>query len=135
MLDIKWIRENKAEFNDLLSKRGIKVDIDEIIRLDEEKRQLTTLIQEFQQAKNKKSKKLASLKGRSSREFEDVKRDVEHINEKLIELSKLITQSDKLKNILDMIPNLPAKDVPYGVDESMNKFIRDFKKPVTKLKY
>ena len=58
MLDIKWIRENKAEFNDLLSKRGIKVDIDEIIRLDEEKRQLTTLIQEFQQAKNKKSTKI-----------------------------------------------------------------------------
>ena len=27
MLDIKWIRENKEEFNDLLLKRGIKVDM------------------------------------------------------------------------------------------------------------
>ena len=60
MLDIKWIRENKKEFNDLLSKRGIEVDTEEIIKLDEEKRQLITLVQEFQQAKNKKSKKLAS---------------------------------------------------------------------------
>ncbi len=64
MLDIKWIRENKKEFNDLLSKRGIEVDTEEIIKLDEEKRQLITLVQEFQQAKNKKSKKLASLKGK-----------------------------------------------------------------------
>ncbi len=132
MLDIKWIRENRTEFETSLSTRGVKVDIDSIIRLDEEKRQLTTLIQEFQQAKNKKSKQLASLKGRPSREFEDIKRDVEHINEKLITLSKLVAEGNKLKNLLDMLPNLPAKDVPYGVDESMNKFIRDFKKPIAK---
>ena len=132
MLDIKWIRENRTEFEDLLSQRGVKIDVDEIIKLDEEKRQLTTLIQEIQQAKNKKSKQLASLKDRPSREFESVKRDVEHINEKLLELGKLVTDGNTLKNLLDLIPNLPAKDVPYGVDESMNKFIRDFKKPVEK---
>ena len=132
MLDIKWIRENTQEFNSLLLKRGIKVNTEEIIRLDEEKRQLTTLIQEFQQAKNKKSKRLASLKGKASREFEDVKRDVEHINEKLAELGGLLSQEDKLSAILDGIPNLPAKDVPYGTDESMNKFIRDFGSPLEK---
>ena len=38
MLDIKWIRENKKEFSDLLSKRGVEVDTEEIIKLDEEKR-------------------------------------------------------------------------------------------------
>jgi seryl-tRNA synthetase len=130
MLDIKWIRENKEEFNDLLLKRGVEVNTEEIIKLDEEKRQLITLVQEFQQAKNKKSKKLASLKGKASREFEDIKRDVEHINDKLAELGKSITNGDKLKEILDTVPNLPAPDVPYGVDESMNKFIRDFKKPI-----
>lgn len=132
MLDIRWIKENKQEFTDLLLKRGVKIEVEEIIGLYEEKCQLITLIQEFQQAKNKKSKKLASLKGNMSREFEDTKKDVEHINEKLAELSQLVTQGDKLKNIMDVIPNLPANDVPYGTDESMNKFIRDFKKPVKK---
>jgi len=129
MLDIKWIRENKKEFNEALSKRGIKVDVTEIIKLDEEKRQLTTLIQEFQQAKNQKSKKLGSLKGTLSREFEDIKRDVEHINDKLLELNSALTKKDTLQDILDNIPNLPAPDVPYGTDESMNKLIRDFGKP------
>ena len=38
MLDIKWIRENKEEFNDLLLKRGVEVNTEEIIKLDEEKR-------------------------------------------------------------------------------------------------
>ena len=46
MLDIKWIRENKEEFNDLLLKRGVEVNTEEIIKLDEEKRQLITLVQE-----------------------------------------------------------------------------------------
>jgi seryl-tRNA synthetase len=90
------------------------------------------LLQEFQKAKNKKTKQLSTLQGRPSREFENIKRDVEHINEKLNTLSKVAEDGYKLKNLLDMIPNLPAKDVPYGVDESMNKFIRDFKKPITK---
>lgn len=129
MLDIKWIRENRQEFAELLEKRNVKVDIDEIIRLDEDKRQLTTLIQEFQQAKNKKTKSLGVLKGRSSREFEDLKRDVEHINDKLNQLNNLISERDKLKDVLDFIPNLPAKDVPYGVDENMNKLVRTFKEP------
>lgn len=129
MLDIKWIRENKKDFVDLISKRGIKIDVDEIIKLDEDKRQLTTLIQEFQQAKNKKTKSLSVLKGKSSREFEDLKRDVEHINDKLNQLNNSISESDKLKDILDCIPNLPASDVPYGIDESMNKLVRTFKEP------
>lgn len=57
MLDIKWIRENKEEFNDLLLKRGVEVNTEEIIKLDEEKRQLITLIQEFQQAKKIRNQK------------------------------------------------------------------------------
>jgi seryl-tRNA synthetase len=130
MLDIKWIRENEKEFSDLLHKRGIKISFEELISLDEEKRQITMLIQQFQQAKNTKSKRLSGFKGKISREFEDTKRDVQHINEKLAELSGRLDKSDRLKEIMDNIPNMPSEDVPYGVDESMNKFVRDFKKPV-----
>ena len=129
MLDIKWIRENREEFGNLLLKRAIKVDVEELLTLDEDKRQLITLVQQFQQSKNKKSKKLASLRGKTSREFEDIKRDVEHINEKLIELAKQADMSDRFKQIMDNIPNLPSKDVPFGADESMNKFVKKFKEP------
>jgi seryl-tRNA synthetase len=130
MLDIKWIRENKKEFDKLLHKRGININFEELMTLDEEKRQLTMLIQQFQQEKNKKSKKLSELKDKVSKEFEDTKHDVQHINEKLAELSGGLDKSDRLKEIMDNIPNMPSEDVHYGVDESMNKFVRDFKKPV-----
>jgi len=129
MLDIKWIRDNEQEFSNLLQKRGIKLDSSMIVELDEEKRQLTTLVQQFQQAKNIKSKRLGGFKGGSTKEFEEIKRDVEHINEKLAELSARMGQSDKLQKIMDNLPNLPAEDVPYGTDEAMNKIIRTFKEP------
>ena len=129
MLDIKWIRENEQEFSNLLQKRGIKLDSSIIVELDEEKRQLTTLVQQFQQAKNIKTKRLGSFKGVATKESGEIKRDVEHINEKLAELSAKMGQSDKLQKIMDNLPNLPAEDVPYGTDESMNKLIRTFKEP------
>ena len=129
MLDIKWIRENKEEFDNLLQKRGVKVNADELLLLDEEKRQLTTLIQQFQQSRKTKSKKLGGLKGKKSRDFEDTKRDVEHINEKLGELAKKLDDNDRYKEIMDNIPNLPVEAVPYGTDETMNKFVRDFGEP------
>lgn len=130
MLDLKWIRENKTEFEDLMSKRGVEVDLNKIIILDKERRQLTKLIQEFQKTKNQKTKQIGSLKSRLSQEFQDLKKDVENINGKLLKLTHLLSGCTELKNFLNMIPNLPAKDVPYGLNESMNKFIRDFKKPV-----
>ena len=129
MLDIKWIRENENEFNNLLQKRGIKVDSNLIITLDEEKRRLTTLVQQLQQAKNLMSKKLASLKGNSSKEAGDIRKNVDDINEKLADLNKKMDTGDKFQTIMDNIPNLPAEDVPYGTDESMNKLIRTFKEP------
>ena len=111
MLDIKWIRENKKEFDKLLHKRGININFEELMTLDEEKRQLTMLIQQFQQEKNKKSKKLSELKDKVSKEFEDTKHDVQHINEKLAELSGGLDKSDRLKEIMDNIPNMPSEDV------------------------
>ena len=51
MLDLKWIRDNRDEFEKALKTRGTEVNVDELLDLDEEKRQLTTLIQQFQQAR------------------------------------------------------------------------------------
>ena len=124
MLDIKWIRENGKEFDNLLIKRGLAPRSQEIIKLDEEKRQLVTLTQQLQQAKNKKSDLLANIKGKITKESEEIKRDVGHIDEKLKELNSKLQSDNKLQTILDKLPNLPSPEVPHGVDESMNKVIR-----------
>ncbi|MGC0372113.1 MAG: hypothetical protein DGJ47_000818 [Rickettsiaceae bacterium] len=129
MLDIKWIKDNTEEFNAQMQKRGAKVDSNELLELADEKRQITTLMQQFQQAKNNKSKRLGAIKSSSPKEFNDLKADVEHINEKLSELNEQLKNDNRLKNILDNIPNVPDSDIPYGTDETMNKLIRTHNKP------
>lgn len=128
MIDIKWIRENEEEFNNAIKSRGVKSDITLLMSLDEERRQLMTLIQEFQHAKNMKSKMLANAVS-LSKEFQEVRRDIDHIDDKLIELNAKMSNTTELQSILDNIPNIPASDVPYGVDESMNKLIKTFGTP------
>ncbi|MCC8417403.1 MAG: serine--tRNA ligase [Rickettsia endosymbiont of Bryobia graminum] len=132
MLDIKWIRENKQKFDDLLIKRGIAPMSEEITKLDETKRQLTNLIQQFQHARNKKSKELGSMPNKSGKEFETMKRDVDDINKKLKELEQKLSNNPGLHNILEELPNLPDDDVPYGTDESMNQLVKTVGNIITK---
>jgi seryl-tRNA synthetase len=124
MLDIKWIRENPEEFDRLLSLRGLKARSEEILSLDEEKRQLITLIQQLQHVRKEKSKELGLIKNKASREFEQTKKDAEDIKEKLEELEKEAAKEDKLAYIMDRLPNLPAEGVPTGEDEFANVEVR-----------
>ncbi|MFU7502702.1 MAG: serine--tRNA ligase [Candidatus Tisiphia sp.] len=124
MLDIKWIKENKQEFDDLLIKRGIPPMSDKITKLDESKRQLTNLIQQFQHARRKKSRDLGNMPNKFSKEFEEIKRDVDHINEKLEELNLKLNSNHQLNDMLEVLPNLPDPDVSYGTDSSMNKLLK-----------
>ncbi|WP_341757745.1 serine--tRNA ligase [Candidatus Tisiphia endosymbiont of Ditula angustiorana] len=133
MLDIKWIRENKQEFDDLLIKRGITPMSDKITKLDESKRQLTNLIQQFQHARRKKSKDLGNMPNKASKEFEEIKHDVDHINEKLEELNLKLNSNHQLNDMLEILPNLPDDDVPYGTDGSMNKLLKTVGDITTKL--
>lgn len=127
MLDIKWIRDNEEEFNAQMQKRGIKFDTTILLELEEERRQIVSLIQKFQQAKNTKTERLAHTRG--TKEFEELKNDVVHINEKLSELHSRLKDDGRLEALINNIPNVPSQDVPYGTDETMNKLIRKHQDP------
>lgn len=128
MLDIKWIRENKAEFDRLLAKRNIAPQSERISKLDEDQRQLMTLIQQFQNSKKKKSTQLGLMNDKISHEFEQTRRDVEHINDKLSELESKLEANSELAAILENLPNLPSEEVPVGKDHNANVLVRDWGK-------
>lgn len=130
MLDIKWIRENEIAFKEAMQKRGMDVDFNRIIHLDNERKQLTTIVQQLQQARNNKSKKLGSLKVKEGYEFERLRKDVSDINEKMADINEKISKNQELAQILDNLPNIPDSEVPYGTDESMNKLTKTHKDPL-----
>ena len=64
MHDIRFIRENPNIFDENLNKRGVSSCSKEILKLDNEKRKLQTLIQEKQKLRNDVSKKIAEIKSK-----------------------------------------------------------------------
>lgn len=130
MLDIKWIRENTEEFDRLLVKRGAEKMSEIIVKLDHDRRQAITLMQQLQQSRKEKSRLMAMIANKNSAEFEESRRDAEHINEKLQELSKAISEFDRLETILEHLPNLPDPSVPEGLDEASNVLIKTHGAPL-----
>jgi seryl-tRNA synthetase len=124
MHDLKWIRENAGEFDSSLKSRGLEPMSKQIIELDEDRRQIVTLIQKLQKSKNDKADQIARIKNKNSNEFVTLKKDSEDIKEKLAELDMTLTSKIQLDNLLLTIPNCPDKDVPQGKDESANVEIK-----------
>ncbi|MDX1924397.1 MAG: serine--tRNA ligase [Rickettsiaceae bacterium] len=124
MLDIKWIRENSAEFDRLMSLRGLEPSSEKLISLDEAKRQTTTSIQQLQQVRNEKSKKLSEFRDPSNPEFQKIKKESEDIKSQIEALEKSLEGDNELQDLLDRLPNLPLSDVPFGEDESENVILR-----------
>lgn len=113
MLDIKFIRENKKEVKKGIKAKGFDVDVNLILDFDEQNRRLEKEIENL----NIERKKAANKK--------DIKKGKE-IKIKLGELeSEKKAVSEKLKELLRKLPNLPLPEVPTGKDETKNKVLRE----------
>lgn len=130
MLDIKWIKENQTAFDSLLKKRGVIVDSKELLNLDAENKKLKTSIQQLHKSRNDKSKELAILIEKEEEKLIlSTKLEVKNINDQINNLSKKLKVNTKYNKIMDSIPNLPAEEVPYGLDDSMNQLISQYGQP------
>ncbi len=124
MHDIKWIRENTSEFDVALKKRGIESISEQIISLDESKRQLITLIQKLQHARKEKAALIAKHGNINNPELKVLKRDAGHIKDKLTELESKLNSEVELEKLLSSMPNIPSISVPVGKDENANIEVR-----------
>lgn len=128
MHDLKWIRDNAEKFDQALKSRGVEPHAQQILELDEEKRQIITLIQRLQKSKNDKAEQISKIKNKNSNDFMTLKKDSEDIKEKLNELEATLIKMNQLDNLLETLPNMPADDVPLGKDDSANREIRKWGK-------
>jgi seryl-tRNA synthetase len=126
MHDIKWIRENKDAYDVALSKRGMPGVSNKILELDEDKRQIVTLIQKLQKSRNDKTALFAKIKNHNSLEFSVLKKDIADIKEKLSELDERLNSETDLEKILETLPNIPDDSVPVGKDETSNVEVRSW---------
>lgn len=117
MLGIQFIRDQAKTVKKAAKDKGLNPQVvDRVLELDKQRRELLVKVEELRGERNKLGKK-----------------DVEKGREIKKQLNDLEPQLKKVeadfKEMLFRVPNLPAKDVKVGRDESKNEKIRKWGKP------
>jgi seryl-tRNA synthetase len=122
MHDIRLIRDNPENFDASLARRGLDPLAADLIALDEERRALTTQVQVAQSRRNEASKLIGAAMAKGDRETaEAIKAEVAALKDQMPALEARADElAAKLKAALEIIPNLPAADVPDGGGEEDN---------------
>jgi seryl-tRNA synthetase len=129
LLDIKWIRDNQDAFIAGLKNRGFeapKETLNQILKLDEQRRTTIQKLQEAQARRNAASKEVGQAK--ASKDEASAKR----LMDEVAALKGTIAEGegeekrldDELRALLAGTPNTPADDVPVGPDEKANVELR-----------
>ncbi|MBY0283714.1 MAG: serine--tRNA ligase [Sphingomonas sp.] len=122
MHDIRLIRENKAAFDAQLARRGLASQAAALAALDERRRALATEMQAVQARRNDASKLIGAAMAKGDKDSaEALKAEVAALKERLPALeAEEKDVAAQLKAALEIIPNLPADDVPFGTGEEGN---------------
>jgi seryl-tRNA synthetase len=137
MHDISLIRKNPDIFVNGWDKRGVKVEINKILDLDNALRATITKLQDFQEERNKISKLVGDANNNNENLSKKYSSEVKNIKLKIKKLEdKKLSLTTKIQDELIVLPNIPLKDVPVGSDEGSNiemnkygKILKDNKIP------
>ncbi len=127
MHNIRFIREHPEKFDLSLKNRGLSPVSNEIISIDNNRRELQTIIQEKQQLRNSLSKQIGVLKSKNE-ETEDLFAKVSELKSELFSLEeKERVLANQLNDYLIGLPNIIDDDLPLGGEEK-NVTLRNFGK-------
>jgi len=128
VLDIKLIRE-KAEFvRSRLATRGAgdETKIDEILKLDEQRRKSLAEVETLKAQRNRVSKEIGALMGQKKiAEAEAKKAETRDLGDKIAALDKSAVEAETARDTLMLqLPNLPHESIPLGKTAEDNPEIR-----------
>ncbi len=128
MLDLKFIRDNPEIVRQAARNKNENVDIDLILRLDEQRRALIGKKEALEASRNKANLDIAAAKKQNLDITEPVAR-MRQVGEEIKDLTEqLKAKEEELDAALLRVPNIPHHDVPVGSDEKSNRIIRHWGK-------
>jgi len=120
MHDLKYLRENLEQVRSTLGRRGADVSWDAISKLSEERRTLTTQVEQLRYELNKGSEEVARLR-RAKQPADDAMAAMKRLGERIKEVEgELRGIEETLSDLSLRIPNLPHASVPIGNDAGGN---------------
>jgi len=122
MLDLKFIRENSKIVEKALKNRRDSAPIDEILRLDAERRQKLLELESLRHTRKEASKERRTDKT-SAEEARDLRVMIRDFEEEVKSLD------GQLEELLLQVPNVPHPSVPVGKSEEDNVVVRTWGEP------
>ena len=111
MHNLKEIRKDFSNFEKSLEKRSLKIDFNDLQKLDEQNRDLI----QKKEALEKEKKDISKSKDESLfKKSKEISSELEKVSDKQKKIKI------ELENFLSNIPNIPHHDVPSGKDENDN---------------
>ncbi|MFH1822947.1 MAG: serine--tRNA ligase [Patescibacteria group bacterium] len=130
MLDIKFIRENPEDVKKAVKNKNIDLDIDNLLKIDEEKRKMQTELDDLRKKRNEIAQ---ATKG--EKPSADLIKEGKSIKAKILKLEKQFLELEKEFNFLmSYTPTIPSPKAPIGNDEKDNVEIRKWGK-IPKFKF
>jgi seryl-tRNA synthetase len=121
MLSLNFIREQPDLVREGARKKGDKAPVDEILRLDGERRQTLTQVEQLKAEQNRRSAAMAKTRDQAG--IEEMRRLKDEV--RALEL-KLAPIDASLNALLLEVPNLPDPSVPEGKGAEDNPTIREW---------
>ena len=114
MHDIRLIRENPEAFDASQARRGVEPVAATILAMDEERRALTTKLQDAQSRRNEASKAIGKAMGQGDTETADaLKAEVAELKQSMPQLEEQDRAiGEKLKEAMLALPNVLDPSVP-----------------------
>lgn len=129
MLDMKFVRENPELVMDAMRKRNANVNLDEFLELEKKRRELTLQVEALKSQRNAASQEIGKMK-KAGENADAQMAEVRALGDKIAEDDKELKDIEaRLKEILMMIPNMPAADTPVGSSDADNPVVRTWREP------
>lgn len=128
MLDPKILRENSDKIRKMLNDRNVDFSLDELIKLDKERRELIIKTDELRKKKNEISLEIAKRK-KMNQDATSLIKQMQETSQTLSNLETVQVQTESSYTKLALtIPNLVDESVPIGKDNTSNKEIKKWGK-------
>ena len=125
MLDIKFIRENVDLIKMGAKKKHMDVDIDELVRLDDKRKEITTSVEAKKAEQNNVSKEVVSAPDETTKQqlISEMKLLKDEIQK---EEEELKTVMEKWQALMLQVPNIPDMSVPEGESDADNQEVKNW---------
>lgn len=126
MLDIKYIREQADQVKQGAANKQLNPSvIDELLKIDEERRVLQVERDQVRQQSNELAETIKQNVAQGTRPTPEQIEKGKKLKEVLKDLEPKVKElEEKVEQLAYQVPNVPAADVPVGKDESGNQVVK-----------